>query len=172
MKYILSKINGFFAEISGWSLSLIALLLILNLVTRFFGVPIQGLLELSTFVFLGMIYLGLGHCEEVDEHIKVNAVLKRVPPKVRDALYVFNYLLAIAVGGIVVLASYRSARGAFMSRESVPGTAPFLTYPVRFAIFIGLLFFLLQVFSHIHLVLRRNIVKNGNTSEEPHNTGS
>lgn len=172
MKYILSKINGFFAEISGWSLSVIAFLLILNLATRFFGVPIQGLLELSTFVFLGMIFLGLGHCEEEDDHIKVNAILKRVPPKVRDVLYIFNYILAIVVGGIVTLAAYRSAVRSYVSRESIPGTAPFVTFPVRFVIFVGLAFFVLQVVSHIHTVLRRNIVKSGDVVSHPDNTES
>lgn len=165
MKNILSKVNGFFAEISGWFLSVIAFLLVLNLATRFFGVPIQGLLELSTFVFLAVIYLGLGHCEEVDDHIKVNAILKRVPPKVRDALYVFNYVLAIVIGGIVAYSAYRSARGSFLSRESVPGTAPLPTFPVRFIIFIGTLAFLLQVIAHIYQVLRRNVPGRSKESE-------
>lgn len=159
MKNLLSKINGFFAEISGWFLSVITILLILNLITRFFGVPIQGLLELSTAVFIAVIYLGLGHCEEIDDHIKVNAVLKRVPQKVRDALYIFNYTLAIVVGGMITYAAFRSTRASFLSREAVPGTAPLPVGPVRLIIFIGVLAFVLQAMVHLYTVLRRNISK-------------
>jgi TRAP-type C4-dicarboxylate transport system permease small subunit len=159
LKNLLSKINSFFAEISGWFLSIITILLILNLVTRFFDVPIQGLLEISTFVFIAVIYLGLGHCEEIDDHIKVNAVLKRVPQKVRDVMYIFSYTLAIVVGGMITYAAFRSARGSFLSGEAVPGTAPLPTAPVRFIIFIGFLAFVLQAIVHIITVLKRNISK-------------
>lgn len=159
MKNLLSKINGFFAEISGWFLSIITFLLVLNLITRFFGVPIQGLLELSTAVFIAVIYLGISHCEEIDDHIKVNAILKRVPQKVRDVLYIFNYTLAIVVGGMITYAAFRSARDSFLSAEAVPGTAPLPVAPVRFVIFIGVLAFVLQSIVHLTQVLKRNISK-------------
>ncbi|MCF7936884.1 MAG: TRAP transporter small permease [Synergistales bacterium] len=154
MGHLLVKINQFFAELSSWFLSIIMILLTVNYITRFFGVPIQGLLELSTFVFLAIIYLGLGHCEENDEHIKVNAIIKRVPPKVARALNTFNYLLAVFIGGVITYAALNTAISAYQSGESVPGTAPLLTYPVKFAIFIGSLFFVLQAAAHLVSILK------------------
>ena len=150
MKRLLINVSHFFAEISGWSLSIIMLLLVLNLVTRFAGMPIQGLLEISTFVFLALIYLGLSHCEENDEHIKVRAVIKRVPIKVANGLNIFNYILAIVIGSIITYAAGDAALDAFRTGESVPGTAPLPTYPVKVAIFIGTLAFV--AFAVLHLI--------------------
>ena len=154
MSRLLSKINQFFAELSSWFLSIIMILLTINYITRFFGVPIQGLLELSTFVFLAIIYLGLAHAEEYDEHIKVNAIIKRMPPKIAKALNTFNYLLAVFVGTVITKAALDTAIAAYESGESVPGTAPLLTYPVKFAIFIGMLFFVLQAIVTLVAVLK------------------
>jgi len=150
LKRLLLNVSHFFAEISGWFLSIIMFLLVLNLVTRFAGMPIQGLLEMSTFVFLALIYLGLAHCEENDEHIKVRAVIKRVPMKFARGMNIFNYLLAIVIGSIITYAAGDTALDAFRSGESVPGTAPLPTYPVKIAIFIGTLAFV--AFAILHLI--------------------
>jgi TRAP-type C4-dicarboxylate transport system permease small subunit len=144
LKHLLARINALFAEFSTWALSVIMILLIVNLITRFFGVPIPGLLELSTFVFVAVIYLGLAHAEEHDEHIKVNAILRRLPPRIARAVKIFNYTVAVSVGGIITFAAGRIAIDAYLSGESVPGTSPLPTYPVKIAIFVGILFFVLQ----------------------------
>lgn len=149
MNKILTVINQFFAEISGWFLSVITFLLVLNLLTRTFGIAVQGLLELTTFVFLAVIYLGLAHCEEHDEHIKVNVILQRVPESLRVIFNVFNYILATVVGAILTYAAVLSAINAYVSKEAVPGTAPLPTFPVRFVIFLGLGFFTLQALLHL-----------------------
>lgn len=160
MKKILSIVNGFFSEISGWLLCVITFLLVLNLITRSFGVAVQGLLELSTAIFIAVIYLGIGHCEEVNGHIKVDFVLQRVPQKLRDALNIFNYLLAIIIGSLIAYAAFISAEASFLSNETVPGTAPLPVAPVRFIIFIGVVAFVLQVVLHLYTVLKRNAPNN------------
>ncbi len=154
MSRILSKINRFFAEISGWLLTIITFLLVLNLVTRFFEVDVEGLLEMTTFTFLAVIYLGLAYSEEHDEHIKVNYFLSRAPKKLRFAMNVFNYLLAVVIGGILTYAAAETAIDAFVSRESVPGTTPLPTFPVKVIIFIGLTFFFLQALRHLYKTMR------------------
>lgn len=155
MRRLLLAISHFFAEISGWFLSVITFLLVLNLVTRFFGWSIQGLLELSTFVFLAVIYLGLAHCEENDEHIKVSAVIKRVPTKIAHGMSIFNHLLAVVVGSVIAYAAADGALDAFLSNESVPGTAPLATYPVRTTIFLGTLVFVAFALWHLIDSLKR-----------------
>lgn len=154
MNKILTVINQFFAEISGWFLSVITFLLVLNLLTRTFGIAVQGLLELTTFVFLAVIYLGLAHCEEHDEHIKVNVILQRVPNKLRIVFNVFNYFLATIVGAFLTYAALLAAINAYVSKEAVPGTAPLPTFPVRAIIFFGLGFFTLQALLHLFRYLR------------------
>lgn len=159
MKKLLSIANGLFSGISGWLLCVITFLLVLNLITRYFGVAVQGLLELSTAMFISVVYLGISHCEEANDHIKVDFILQRVPQKLRDGLNIFNYLLAIIVGSLIAYAAFTSAGDAFFSNETVPGTAPLPVAPVRFIIFIGVVMFVLQVVLHLYTVLRRNVSK-------------
>lgn len=155
MRKFLTSINNFFAEISGWFLSFVAFLLLLNILTRYLGMPIQGLLEISTFAFIIVVYLGLAHCEENDEHIKVNAIIKRLPKTMNGVLHIFNYVLTIFISGILIYASLKSAIEAYISNESLPGTAPLPTFPVKFIIFSGLLFFCFQVIVNLYRYIKK-----------------
>jgi TRAP-type C4-dicarboxylate transport system permease small subunit len=141
--------------VSGWLLTIITFLLVLNLVTRFFGVDVEGLLEMTTFVFLAVIYLGLAYSEENDEHIKVNYFLSRAPKNLKFILNIFNYLLAAGIGGILTYAAAETTLDAYVSKESVPGTTPLPTYPVKIIIFIGITFFFLQTTVHLYNTIRK-----------------
>lgn len=149
VKKIISTINRFFAELSGWMLSLIVLLLLINFITRFFGVGVQGLLELTTFVFVAGIYMGLAHCEETDEHIKVEFIIARVPLKGQKILNIVNYVIAVGIGAVLAYTAGVSALEAYTSGESVPGTSPLPVFPVKFVIFLGLTFFFFQAILHL-----------------------
>lgn len=155
----MSVVNGLFSQVSGWLLSAITFLLVLNLVSRGFGVSIQGLLELSTAIFISVIYLGISHCEETNDHINVNFILQRVPQKVRDALNIFNYLLAIIVGSMIAYAAFASASKSLISNETVPGTAPLPVAPAKFVIAIGVVAFVLQVVLHLSKTWTRHQLK-------------
>jgi TRAP-type C4-dicarboxylate transport system permease small subunit len=155
LKKLLTKVNQLFAEMSGWLLSIITLLLLLNLITRFFGIGVQGLLELTTFVFVAAIFLGLAHSEETDEHIKVEFIISRVPKKLHDVFYIFNYVIAVLISGILTYAAGNSALEAFVSKESVPGTTPLPTFPAKFTIFVGLMFFCLQAIINLYSFMRK-----------------
>jgi TRAP-type C4-dicarboxylate transport system permease small subunit len=150
LRRFVTMISQFFAEMSGWFLTIITFLLILNLLTRFFGIGIDGLLELTTFVFLAVVYLGLAHCEENDEHIKVNVILSKVPEPLRKILHIFNYVLAIGIGGILTYAAFDAAVKAYISKDSLPGTTPLPTFPAKLIIFLGLAFFFLQAILRLY----------------------
>ncbi len=155
MKKFLTMVNQFFAETSGWFLTIITFLLMLNLTTRFFGIGIDWLLELTTFVFLSVIYLGLAHCEEDNEHIRVNFIISRVPEPFRNILHIFNYVLTIIIGGILTYAAADAALKAYITKDTVPGTAPLPTFPVKLIIFLGLAFFCLQAIMHLYSKIRK-----------------
>ena len=145
MKRILSLLNRFLAEMSGWFLTIITFFLVLNFMLRLFEVSIDWLLELTTFVFVAVIYLGLAHGEERDEHIKVNFILERVPAGLRSFLTGFNYLVTLSMGGILVYAAFLSAWEAYEGHETLPGTYPLPTLPVKSIICFGLLLFTLVI---------------------------
>ncbi|MFA7566745.1 MAG: TRAP transporter small permease [Alkalispirochaeta sp.] len=145
MKKIMARVNQFSAELSGWLLVVIIVLLVLNLVLRFFGIDVEALLQLTTFVFLAVVYLGLAHSEEQDDHIKVSVIIENVPKPIRTFLNFFNYVMAVIFGAILTYAAFDAAREAFIYKETLPGINPLPTFPVKIVIFLGLLFFTFQV---------------------------
>ncbi len=145
MKRVLSLLNRFLAELSGWLLTIITFFLVLNFVLRLFEVSIDWLLELTTFVFVAVIYLGLAHGEERDEHIKVNFIMDRMPTGLQRILMGFNYLVTLGMGAILVYAAYLSAWEAYVGHETLPGTYPLPTLPVKSIIVFGLLLFTLVI---------------------------
>ena len=145
MKRILSLLNKFLAELSGWLLTIIAIFLITHFALRLFEVSIDWLLELTTFVFVSVVYLGLAHGEERDEHVRVNFFVDRVPFTVQKVFRGFSWLLTLAMSLILVYAAFLSAQEAYLSNETIPGTYPLPTFPVKSIIFFGLLLFCLGI---------------------------
>ena len=79
IKRLFIRINHFFAEMSGWLLSAIMFLLIIDFVSRGIYHPIQGVGELAVFVLVAVVYLGIPHTEEVRGHVRVTAIISRFP---------------------------------------------------------------------------------------------
>lgn len=145
MNKIAKKVNEFLAELCGWFLSVIAVLLIVDFFFRSIQKPIQGLAMLSVFAMMMAIYLGLAHCEELHEHVKVSAFTHKLPLKYQHIISLFNYILQSLIFGIALYSFGKNAVYSYLKDEAVSGTAPFLLWPVKFVIVIGLLFYLIQI---------------------------
>ena len=145
IKKTIVKINHFFAEISGWLLCVIIILLIADLVGRGISKPLQGVSELAIFVMVSVVYCGLAHTEEIRGHVRVTALIGKLPPLLRKVSNVLVYLLATATFSIVTWAVAKNALKSFNSQEAVAGTVPLLIWPVKSVIFLGCLFYLVQI---------------------------
>jgi len=139
------NVNEFLAELCGWLLIVMAALLIMDLFFRSIQKPIQGLAVLSVFTMMIVIYLGLAHCEELDEHIKVSAFTHELPLKYQHIISIFNYILQGLIFGIALYSFGKNAVYSYLKDEAVSGTVPFLLWPVKFVIVIGLLFYWIQI---------------------------
>ena len=149
---IIKIINKGIAEFSGWLLSILMFLLVLNLITRSIGFPIYGLVEIGTFVFLSIVYLGLAHCEELEEHIRMDAIVIRLSNKLQRILDLSVYIFALVIVCVLVYALGLEAVNSFQTQDSVPaGTLALPTWPVKVIMFIGCLLYLFQlllIFTH------------------------
>ena len=142
------KINRFFAEMSGWLLTAIMFLLIIDFVSRGIYHPIQGVGELAVFVLVAVVYLGIPHTEEVHGHVRVTAIISRFPPGVRQFINFIVYLIALITIAFVVYAVTQNAIKAFVTQEAVAGTVPLPVWPVKFVIVIGCVFYFIQIISN------------------------
>ncbi len=145
IKKIMDSICDIFAEISGWLLSAIMVLLIIDFAGRGLSMPVQGVGELAVFVMVSVVYLGLAHAEKKKGHVRVNAIISRCPPEAEKWFDILVHLISLATVVIIVWAVSRNAFEAYLSGEAVAGTVPLPVWPVKFIIVIGCLFYLIQV---------------------------
>ena len=145
IKKTVIKINHLLAEISGWALSAIMLLLIIDFVSRGLSMPIQGVGELAVFVMVSVVYLGIAHTEEKRGHVRVTALISRFSHRVENIFNLIVYVLALFTVSVVLGAVTLNAAKAYISKEAVAGTVPLLVWPVKFIIVIGCVFYFIQI---------------------------
>ena len=120
------------------------ILLVIDIFTRTIDKPIQGMTELSVFVMMVVIYLGLARCEEHKEHVQLEIIVNALPPSIRRFMGLFTHFLAIMTVSILLYALTRNAITSFQSGEALSGTVELRIWPVKFIMLIGLVFFWLQ----------------------------
>jgi len=144
MKAIFHKINQILSGACGWLMLAMMILLVIDIVSRSIRRPFQGMAELSVFVMMVVIYLGLARCEEHKEHVNLEIIKNALPPSVKRTTELFAYLLAIATVGILLYAVTQNALASFRSNEAIEGTVELHIWPVKFVMVIGLIFFWIQ----------------------------
>jgi len=152
---LLKLIIRFIAEIGGYLLSVIMVILIIDIATRGVFHPIQGLAALSVLVAVSVIYLGIPHTEQVDMHVRVTAFTSLFSPKWKAILNLFSYTIGIITFSIVSYAVLKDAISSANMRESVSGTTPFPIYPVKFIILFCCIFYLIQIFFNLIAQLQK-----------------
>jgi len=146
MRKITHKINQVLAGSCGWLMLAMMLLLVLDVVTRLVGRPMQGMAELSVFVMMIVIYLGLARCEERKEHVGLELLRNFLPPSKRPALDWINALLALVTVVIFSYAIIDNAISSFQRNESLEGTVELPIWPTKFIIVLGIVFYVIQTF--------------------------
>lgn len=144
MKALVHKINQILSGFCGWLMLAMMILLVIDIVGRSVRRPLQGMAELSVFVMMIVIYLGLARCEEHQEHVNLEIVKNALPPKVKRATELFTYLLALVTVGILLYAVAENALASYRNNEAIEGTVELHIWPVKFVMVIGLIFFLFQ----------------------------
>ena len=119
-------------------------LLVLDIIARTMRKPLQGMAELSVFVMMIVIYLGLARCEEHKEHVNLEIVLNALPPRLRRIMEVVVYLLALGTVGLLLYAVAANALHSYLRNEAIEGTVEMHIWPVKFFMVIGLFFFFVQ----------------------------
>jgi TRAP-type C4-dicarboxylate transport system permease small subunit len=128
----------------GWLMLAMMLLLVADVVTRLSGRPMQGMAELSVFVMMIVIYLGLARCEEHREHVSLELLRNALSGKKRRGLDRINALLAAVTVSIFTYAIVDNAIYSYLRNESLEGTVELPIWPTKFIIVVGVLFYLIQ----------------------------
>ena len=144
MKYFFHRMNQYLSAMCGWFMLAMMILLTIDIISRFIKKPIQGMAELSVFVMMVVIYLGLARCEEHKEHVGLEIVTNALPPLIRRISIFLTYILALITVGLLFYSVFKNAIASYQSNEAIAGTVEFYIWPVKFIMVIGLLFFFVQ----------------------------
>jgi len=144
MKRLTHKINQILSGFCGWLMLAMMILLIIDIVARTMRKPLQGMAELSVFVMMIVIYLGLARCEEYKEHVNLEIVLNALPALPRRIMEALAYLLALGTVGLLFYSVTANAIQSYLRNEAIEGTVEMHIWPVKFIMVIGLFFFLIQ----------------------------
>ncbi len=144
MKVFLHKANRLLAGFAGWLMLAMMMLLVINIVFRFMDLPLHGLSELSVFVMMIVIYLGLSRCEEYSEHVGLEFAINKLSNKTRRAMAAVAQLLAVVTVGLMFYAVTTDAWSAFETNSSIEGLIDLPIWPTKFVMVVGMVFFLLQ----------------------------
>lgn len=158
MTAIIEKVNQFLSGFCGFLMLGMMLLLMADIVFRACGIPLQGMAELSVFVMIIVIYLGLARCEQHGEHVSLELVSNALPGRVRHVVVIIAQLLAIATIAILLYAVFQNTLDSYANNESLEGTLGLRIWPVKALMVCGLVCFLLQAGSNLVKLLKNNRV--------------
>ncbi len=144
MKAFLHKANRLLAGFAGWLMLAMMMLLVIDIVFRSVDMPLHGLAELSVFVMMIVIYLGLSRCEEYSEHVGLEFAINKLSEKARSVMAAAVQFLAVATVGLMFYAVTTDAWSAFETNSSIEGLIDLPIWPTKFVMVVGMVFFLLQ----------------------------
>ena len=137
-------VNQYLAGIAGWLMFAMMLLLVADVITRSFDMPLQLMAELSVFVMMIVIYLGFSRCEEHGEHVRLEFAVNSLPKRAKSIVASVAQILAVAVIGLMLYAVSGDAWTSYVTGSAIEGTVDMPIWPTKFVMVIGMVFFLLQ----------------------------
>jgi TRAP-type C4-dicarboxylate transport system permease small subunit len=166
MKAFFYRINQFLSGFTGWLMLAMMILLVTDIVFRTYFRPVQDLAELSVFVMMAVIYLGMARCEEHKEHVNLEIVANALPRLPRRIMSLFSHILAVGTVGLLLYAVAVNAIAAYRSNVSAQGAFEFPLWPVMLTMVVGLVFFFFQTIVNIVDEVRKPGEDRGKPSAE------
>lgn len=90
--------------------STMLIMLTIQIILRyFFNTPLVWSEEFSRYIYVWLVFLGMGYCVTQDKHVAVTLAVDRMPPAVQKILKVAGNLLVIAAMLYLLPHSFRYA---------------------------------------------------------------
>lgn len=141
----LSKINKLMTWINGLLMVIMMLLLLVDCGSRIVDMPVAGMSELSVFMLIIVTYLGLAGGEEFGQHVRVEALLTRLPQKTRCVVEWVVSVVELLTLAVFFVSVWLGALKSFRTGQVVTGSAQLLLWPVKWTMVVGLALYFLQV---------------------------
>jgi C4-dicarboxylate transporter DctQ subunit len=118
---ILKKVNIFCAFVAGLVLLFITLSIFVDVILRyFFSSPTIWITEVSTYLFLYLIFLGTAYALQQGAHIRVTFLLDHLNQKFKRIINVFTSLFAMIFTAVLMWQSALMTWSAFSQHWTSP----------------------------------------------------
>ena len=120
--------------------------------------PVPGSFELTEFMLAVIVLTAIGHTQMKDEHISIDLIVEKFPPKVRAIIDTATNFLGLAMFALVTWRTIRYAQLLYESHD-VSGVLRLPVYPFLVVAAIGTFMFSLAMLSSTLRSLRK-VVRN------------
>lgn len=142
---ILKFTNRRLSELCGVLLLIMMILLLINVFSREFGYPIDGLSNLSVLILISVVYLGLSTTEETNQHAAVELLEHRLKYKNKKVLNIVIHIIKLIAIGIFTYTAIGNFGFSLESGEAFTDVVYIPMWPSKLALLIGLIVFEIQI---------------------------
>jgi TRAP-type C4-dicarboxylate transport system permease small subunit len=125
--------------LAGVFLSLIALLVISQIVGRILGLQVRSAIDFATFSLAAFIFLGLAYTHRSGAHIRVTLLIRLFPPKLRHAIEMLNVAAALTLFSFFTYYSVQMTIQSYEFGSVSIGIVPFPLFIPQAGMALGLL---------------------------------
>ena len=116
------------AYVSTTIVVLMMLLTTADVILRYvFNAPIQDSFELSQFMMVGIVFLGVPYLQTIKGHVSVEFLTSRVSPTSRKILTIFGYIMGLFAYALI---TWRSGYYAWKAWETSDYKMGIIHYPL------------------------------------------
>ncbi len=102
-----------------------------------FNSPIQDSFQLSQFMMVGIVFLGIPYMQSIRGHVTVEFLTSRLSPRARSILTIFGLLIGLFIYAIVTWKSGSYAWSSWKINEYTMGIIHYPLWPAKFMVPIG-----------------------------------
>lgn len=125
------------AAVAGVMLAGIALFQTYAIISRYFGAPILGSIDIVKYLMLGLVVLSLCYAQDQRAHVSVDIVTSRFPPIAQNLLDILTVICTVLASGVVALVFYQAFMSTTSAGNSSTGLIAIPVKPFQFLIFLG-----------------------------------
>jgi len=114
-----------------------------------FNAPLPEMFQLTEFMMVGVVYLGIAYVQQLKDHIKIEIATEWMPQKGQDILDLFGYLVGLFIFGLITWQTGRQAWEAWDTQDYTMGIVQFPLWPAKSLLPLGIGLFCLRLFLDI-----------------------
>lgn len=143
---IAGTLSRILAFISIVAIIFMMMMVVLDVTRRNLGMTsIPGAIDYAEVALVAVAFFALGETQRRHDHVSVDAVLVRLPVRLRGVVRVAGQVVAIAVTAVFAYGAWDLVVNAFETNEYRLGLVRVILWPARVGVFAGFLAWMLQL---------------------------